>query len=82
MYCHCPHHISLLSAVTGNRVYRKQAIETGATYEDFFSAPTNKTKQKPNHCTTATMTTTEESFTTMLSDLCGLFKPCRKEIDV
>lgn len=37
-------------------------------------------QQKPNHCTTTTTTT--EGFTTMLSDLCGLFKPCRKEIEV
>lgn len=26
------HHIWLLSAVTGNHIYRKQAIETGAMY--------------------------------------------------
>lgn len=65
--------------VTNNHVYRKQAIEMGAMYLDLFSAPTNKKKktQIPKHSTTTTATT-EEGFTAMPSELCGLFKPCGK----
>ena len=49
--------------VTNKHVYWKQAIETGAMYLDFFSAPTNKKKvQNPEHSTTTTTTTTEEGF--------------------
>lgn len=55
----------------------------GAMYLDLFSAPTNRKAQKPNYSTTTTTTTsttTEEGFPTMLSDLCGLFKPFGKKV--
>lgn len=70
-----------ISLVTNNHDFWKQAIEMcvcgGAMVLDVFSAYRNYTEWK--HCNT---TTSAEGFTTMLSDLCGLLKPCGKDFEV
>ena len=69
--------------VTNKHVYWKQAIETGAMYLDFFSAPTNKKKCRiPNTQLQLQQLQPRRVFTLMPSDLCGHFKPCGKDLEV
>lgn len=68
------HTLDCVSTVTNNHDLETSHRNVGAMVLDIFSAYRSNTER--NHCNT---TTTAEGFTTMLSDLCGLLKPCRKE---
>lgn len=69
--------LDCVSTVTNNHDLETSHRNVGAMVLDIFSAYWNNTER--NHCNT---TTTGEGFTTMLSDLCGLLKPCGKEFEV
>lgn len=71
------HTLDCVSTVTNNHDLETSHRNVGAMVLDIFSAYWNNTER--NHCNT---TTTGEGFTTMLSDLCGLLKPCGKEFEV